>query len=112
MRTGGATEIEIQAAIRAAFAHDPGVVMWRNNSGVAHGHVRYGLCPGASDLLGIIAPSGRWLALEVKRPGQPPSPEQVRFLQLVRRMGGFAAVVHTVAEARDALARARAGASS
>lgn len=60
---------------------------------------------------------GRFIALEVKRPAAPgrsrgrTSDDQDQWLALVRRMGGFAAVVSSVDEARAALARARRGES-
>lgn len=91
----------------------PEVVLWRNNCGVLadrHGRaVRYGLCPGSSDLIGILAPSGRLLALEVKRPSERPTAEQTRFLDLVRRMGGVAAIVTSAAEAVAVVEEAKRG---
>jgi hypothetical protein len=56
-------------------------------------------------------PLGRLIALEVKRPGEKPRPEQVRFLELVRRFGGFAAVVTSPEDALAAIERARGGVS-
>lgn len=60
-------------------------------------------------------PWGRFIALEAKRPAGPgrargrTSEEQDQWLSLVRRMGGFAAVVDSVDAARAALERARRG---
>lgn len=77
---------------------------------------RQGMIQGAADLIGILGPTGRFFALEVKRPaahGRPAgktSEKQDQWLALVRSMGGFAAVVSSVHEARAALVRARAGA--
>lgn len=73
--------------------------------------MRYGLARGSADLVGILAPHGRLVALEVKTPTGRVAPEQEQWLELVRRMGGFACVVRSVADARDALARARMGAA-
>ncbi len=83
--------------------------------------------------MGILAPDGRTLAWEVKMPGKIPSAarllkiinkpaaghsvgerhdfEQWQFLQLVRRMGGFACYVDSVESAGAALVRAREGAT-
>lgn len=61
--------------------------------------MRYGLCVGSADLIGMLAPQGRFLALEVKRPGEKPTKEQELFLELVRKSGGVAAVVTSVEEA-------------
>lgn len=114
------TEADIQFAVRAALGQEPDLVLWRNQAGVAH-HcdasgrervVRYGLARGAADLVGVLAPGGRWVALEIKRPGGRTTDEQELFLRLVRRMGGFAAVVDSVESARAAIDRARAGAAS
>lgn len=62
------------------------------------GAERYGLAPGASDLIGI-GPGGRFTALEVKAPGKMPTPDQRRFLELVRSKGGFAGWCNSVERA-------------
>ena len=115
-------ESALQSKIRQALAHEPGLCLWRNNSGVADYNgtkVRYGLIPGAADLIGMISitglanwpgPLARFIALEVKTRTGRVSKEQEMFLALVRRMGGFAAVVRSVDDARAAIARARTGA--
>lgn len=106
-------------AIRLELGRDPGLVLWRNT--VVHAeqwdpktggakHVHGGLPVGSADLVGVLAPGGRFLALEVKRPGERARPEQEAWLALVRTRGGFAAVVDSVDAARAAVARARAGA--
>jgi hypothetical protein len=108
-------ERDVQHAIRLALGRMTDVVLWRNSTGVARPNdrvVRYGLCVGSSDLIGILAPSGRLLALEVKTPVGRLTLEQRQFLELVRRRGGFACVVRSVDDAVAAMDRARAGASS
>lgn len=65
---------------------------------------------GGADLIGIL--TGRFIALEVKRPKKGrESEEQQMFMQLVRAKGGFAAIVRSVDEAHAAIQRAREGAS-
>ncbi len=105
-------------AVRLALGADPALVLWRNNVGVAEHwngrdvqRVRYGLAPGSADLVGALAPSGRWFALELKTADGRVTAEQETWLALVRRMGGFAAVVRSVPEALAALKRAKGGAS-
>jgi len=52
---------------------------------------------GVSDIMGVL-PDGRFLAVEVKRPGGKVSPAQDIFLTNVRRSKGLAVVVHSVDE--------------
>ncbi|HEX4932379.1 MAG TPA: VRR-NUC domain-containing protein [Gemmatimonadaceae bacterium] len=106
------TEGALQDAIRLALRDVPGLVLWRNNVGTAlHADGRrvvYGLAPGSADLVGCL--DGRFVALEVKTATGRVRPEQSVWLACVRSVGGFAAVVRSVDEAREAVTRARAGA--
>ncbi len=113
------------AWIRLAVGNQPDFTLWQNQSGVAThrkgdnvtGTVRYGLAVGSSDLVGILGPYGRWVALEVKIGDDPVRDTQELFLLLVRSRGGLAAVLrfaHGSTEAgitkaaQAAVARARA----
>jgi hypothetical protein len=101
-------ERDLQHAIRLAVGGQPGVVLWRNHRGYDdRARVAYGLAPGAADLIGIVAPHGRVLALEVKSGRGRATAEQVAFLELVERMGGVGAVCWSVSDALEALQRAR-----
>lgn len=110
----------LQARIRIALGMDPTLVLWRNTVGMST-HFdprtnrttsqRFGLAVGSADLVGILAPSGRFVALEVKTPTGRVRPEQSTWLALVRSRGGFAAVVRSVDDALAAIERARAGAT-
>lgn len=62
---------------------------------------------GVSDILGVLPESGRMLAVETKRPGRKPTPEQAAFLDAVNRSGGLAFVAHSVDELIAALAAER-----
>lgn len=119
-RVAPVLERTIQQDIRIALGLEDDLTLWRNSAGVfdtfdeqtSRGRkVRTGLVVGASDLLGILDPAGRWFALEVKTDRGRVSVEQQQFIELVRRRGGFAAVVRSVEEAKQALARARRGES-
>ena len=92
------SEQDIQNLIRLALS-ERGILNFRNNVGClkdATGRmVRYGLYPGSSDIIGIM-PDGRFLAIEVKKPGKKPTPEQLNFIEAIRRHGGIAGVVHGV----------------
>jgi hypothetical protein len=109
------SEGEIKAAIRKEIGNEPDLRLWNLSQGTVEtdGRTRkYGLIKGASDLIGILKPTGRLIALEVKRPivGKV-SAEQKMFIEIVRAFGGFACVVRSPEEARAALMRARAGES-
>lgn len=94
------SETRIQSEIQLA-ASRVGARLWRNQVGkyeLADGRwLSSGLCVGSSDLIGIT-PDGRFLAIEVKRPGKTATPEQRAFVSLVRAMGGVAGVCHSVEE--------------
>ena len=84
-----------------------------------------GLSIGSADLVGLVqcdcvgwwedyhAPKGvgRFFALEVKWPKKKPDADQLRWAESIRALGGFVAVVHSVDEAIEAVARCRRGES-
>lgn len=110
-------ESSLVVAIRVTLGGLPDLVIWRNQTGVAQYwdgagkqmFVPFGLCKGSADLIGILSPSGRMVALEVKTDRGRTSREQKMFLELVRKMGGFGCVVRSVGEALEAVDRARKG---
>lgn len=108
-------EARIQAEVRLALGALPDLVMWRNSTGVAQTpdgrSTRFGLCVGSSDLVGLLAPTGRFVAIEVKAADGRPTDDQLRFLRLVRSTGGFACIVRSAEEALLAVERARKGES-
>ena len=79
------TEAEITKEIR----------YYLNNAGIWHYKQWQGLgsLHGISDIIGIY--KGRYLAIEVKRPGKSPSDKQQAFLERVDSQGGFAICVHS-----------------
>jgi len=99
-------ESAIQAAILEAFRRKTNYLVWRQNTGAvrvrgtttAKGRfIRFGV-PGQSDLLGI-GPGGRFLAIEVKRPGEKLNPNQESYRDMVRSRGGVYIVAHSWEEA-------------
>lgn len=56
---------------------------------------------GISDLIGV-APDGRFVAVEVKAPGREKraTPEQVLFIDEIKRRGGFAMIASSVDQVR------------
>lgn len=118
----GTRESAVQDEIRLAVGERTGVVLWRNNVGVAEhwrpgatkpDYVRYGLGNGSSDLIGIVRRDdgvGIFVALEVKnRLVDVMTPEQLQWQALVRQHGGVARVVRSVPEALLAIDEARNG---
>jgi len=79
-----------------------GCLAWRNNTGALPDRqgriVRYGLCNGGSDLIGL-APDGIFFAVEVKTATGKPTPEQLTFIAAIRRQGGRAGVARSPEEA-------------
>jgi hypothetical protein len=107
-------ERRIQSEIQLA-ANGP-ARLWRNNVGALRDQrgqlVRYGLCPGSSDLIGyrtiVITPDmvGRRLAVfaavEVKDRAAPTDQQQA-FLQLIEQAGGLAGIARSVPDALSIL---------
>ncbi len=61
---------------------------------------RSGLAVGSADLIGLVPPTGRFLAIECKRPnGGRLSERQRAWLDVVRRCGGIAGIARSVEEA-------------
>ncbi len=110
-------EKHVQARVLVALGAQPDFVVWRNNTGALHalgaaGRVRpmrFGLAVGSADLVGVLRPSGRFVAIEVKTSTGRLRPAQAQWSRLVQSMGGFYAVVRSADDAIAALARARAG---
>lgn len=116
-------EAERQSAIRVALGRVPDLRMFRNNVGVAKvrgSYVRYGLLTGSADLIGWLAlkpplvpyPIARFMSMEIKTDTGKPSAEQVMWMEMVQRFGGFACIVRTPEEALAAVERARTGAAN
>lgn len=118
------SESDVLRSLRLELGQRDDLVFWRNNVGLAwyrkgggqpvrcircgstfslqETPVRYGLCIGSSDLIGIHMPSGRFVAVEGKFGKGKLSPEQARFLALVERSGGIGVEAR---QAQDVLVR-------
>lgn len=116
MAGGLSNEQGVQNRIRLALGTGP-VRLFRNNTGAFKDPrtgqlVRFGLCKGSSDLIGwrsvTITPDmvGQTLAvftaIEVKDRGRA-TDDQLRFVEVVKRSGGFAGIARTIEEARKIL---------
>jgi hypothetical protein len=96
-------ESQIQDQIRIALGRIPGLVLMRNNSGMAdmRGYkLRFGVGingKGGADLIGWYR--GRFVAAEIKTPTGRLTPDQLAFKALVERDGGIYVVLRSVDEA-------------
>lgn len=89
-----------------------GIYCWRQNQGalsaVSRGKrrfFRFATATGISDIVGLLRPAGRFLAVEIKRPGRSLTVEQAAFLATIRDHGGVALCVHSLEELQEALRR-------
>lgn len=105
------SEARVLHEILLDLGAEPWLRIFRNNVGLAKDgfghHLKFGLAKGASDLLAIVKPNGRWLALEVKSESGRLRPEQRNFLDMVNNMGGIGRCVRSKEEARAAAEEAR-----
>lgn len=102
-------ETPIMKAIHNAIVMTGRALLWRNNTGLAtygRAKVKYGLGVGGADLVGLVRPSGRAFALEVKTPAGRLSAEQQAWHRAWAEAGGFVACVRSVEEALKALEEA------
>ena len=97
------TEAALQREILRRFGCRPDVRLWRANAGralvpTANGGLRpiQVNLPGCPDLIGFLAPSGRFLGIEVKAPGGTLRESQLAFAEVLRRMGGIYIVARSV----------------
>lgn len=103
------SERNIQAMILMALS-EAGCLVWRQDTGAYKDPksgrlIRYGLCKGSSDIIGLCA-DGTFLAVEVKTATGRIRPEQETFIAAVKRAGGRAGVARS---AEDALRIANGG---
>ncbi len=105
------TETGLMFRIRETLVQSGHVMLWRSNTGFdRERRVKYGLGLGGADLVGLLRPSGRFAAFEVKTPLGRISREQSMWHTAVRNAGGFVAVVRSTDDAVLALHRALDGA--
>lgn len=92
-------ESVIQKQIMAEFGALSWLRIWRNNTGALKDQrgqlITYGL-KGSADILGIISPEGRFLAIEVKNERGKQSESQAAFGKMVEAMGGIYILARSV----------------
>src|SRR3990167_10893916 len=74
---------------------------WRNNTGAfpfeskgVRRYIRAGF-PGSSDIIGI-AKDGKFIAVEVKKPGGKLTENQMKFLEMIGNNGGYAILAFSI----------------
>jgi len=96
-------ELNIQRLIMVALT-ERGCTVWRNNTGALKDPdgrlVRFGLCVGSSDIIGMT-PEGKFLAIEVKTRTGRLSDQQRKFIDHVNARGGIAGVARLPQDALD-----------
>jgi hypothetical protein len=93
----------IQARI-LEYLKKAGIDAWRNNTRrirVGGRLMEFGK-KGSSDIIGLLR-GGRFLAIEVKAPGEHPTREQKEFLDMVRRRGGVAILAYSLEDVTSVL---------
>lgn len=85
-------EREVLYAVLKYLGTYPGVMVWRNNVGVAKDRtgqaIRFGV-PGSADVLGILAPHGRMIGVECKSAVGRLRPDQIRWRDAFESRGGL-----------------------
>ncbi len=100
-------EGRVQRDVREALGAATDLVMWRISPSAPGSDVPTAPA-GIADLNGILAPWGRWIAIEVKAANGRLSTAQLSWLALARRMGAFTAVCRSADEALASIDAARA----
>lgn len=94
-------EQNVQAACLMALSQ-AGCLVWRQDTGAYRAKsgalVRYGLCVGSSDIIGL-SPDGRFLAVEVKTDTGRATEAQLRFIAAVQAAGGRAGIARSASDA-------------
>ena len=89
----------IQKQIMAEFGALPWLRIWRNNTGALTDQrgqlITYGL-KGSADILGLISPEGRFVAIEVKNERGKQSVSQAAFERMIKSMGGIYILARSV----------------
>ena len=101
-------ERDIKAAILLALGRRPDVLAWNHPTGLARSltppyqPVTYGLV-GSADIIGVLGPDGRAIAVEVKTATGRQSEQQRKFEAAFRRCGGLYILARSVDDALKGL---------
>jgi hypothetical protein len=105
------SETKLVKEILLALGNEPDFICWRNNTGkladVNGRWVTYGLGVGSADIIGVLAPWGRFVAIEVKTPKGKSRPAQEHWCAAVQKKGGEYFIARSADDARQGLDAAR-----
>ena len=95
------------AQILLKFGSNHKLKIWKNATGTGKSHdgkrfIRYGL-KGSADIIGIMEPNGKFIAIEVKTGNAKQSKQQKIFEQMVTKSGGIYIVARSVQCVSEAL---------
>ena len=92
MQRNATAERDIQKAVQLRIGSRPDVRLWRHNTGKGWtdrgARISFGLA-GSADLVGLVAPTGRFLGVEVRSAAGRQSPAQRTFQAMVAKFGGI-----------------------
>jgi hypothetical protein len=98
---------ELVNAILLEFGARPGLRLWKVNVGAARTStgalVRYNM-PGMSDIMGILAPSGRMVSIEVKTGAATRRKNQRKWGAMIEKHGGLDIIARSLDDVRRVLA--------
>lgn len=99
-------ERDLVAAILHTFGAQPGLRLWRSNTGAARTHtgalVRFGV-PGQADISGVLAPHGQRIEIECKAPHGRQSAQQRKFQTMIEAHGGVYVLARSIEDVATAL---------
>jgi hypothetical protein len=92
------------------FSARPALSLFKMHTGVARAltgdyYVKYGIL-GGTDIIGILKPNGRWVAIEVKVGKDDLGPKQRHFRQLIEEHGGLYVLARDLSDVDVALTNA------
>jgi len=93
--------------ILVALSKSPLIRVWANNTGTAKSFdgervIKFGLS-GSADILGIIGPSGKFIAIECKTGNAIQSASQKNFSKMITDRGGIYIIARTVLDTLKAV---------
>lgn len=103
-------ERDIKRDILDWLHRQPEIMAWNSPTGVTRipgtrRTIAYG-SPGSADIIGLIAPTGRFLAVEVKGPRGVQSAVQVAWQRAVQTLGGIYILARSVSDVEQGLTNA------